>query len=80
MADKSIISQMTQLSTVIIFFAAIERVFEILDEEEKYLMLKNPVKIENVKEMLHLEHVNFGYGENSTLIEDLNAKVKVVRW
>ncbi len=49
------LSQMTQLSTVIqSSFAAIERVFEILDEEEEIPDVENPVKIENVKGMLHL--------------------------
>ena len=71
------LSQMTQLSTVIqSSFAAIERVFEILDEEEEIPDVENPVKIENVKGNVTFEHVNFGYGENSTLIEDLNAEVK----
>ncbi len=77
MADKS--ATFTNDSVIYsntIFFAAIERVFEILDEEEEIPDVENPVKIENVKGNVTFEHVNFGYGENSTLIEDLNAEVK----
>ncbi|MCC0635081.1 MULTISPECIES: ABC transporter ATP-binding protein [unclassified Clostridioides] len=71
------LSQMTQLSTVIqSSFAAIERVFEILDEEEETPDVENPVKIENVQGNVTFEHVNFGYGESETLIEDLNVEIK----
>lgn len=71
------LSQMTQLSTVIqSSFAAIERVFEILDEEEEIPDVENPVKIENVQGNVTFEHVNFGYGESETLIEDLNVEIK----
>ncbi|MGO1044744.1 ABC transporter ATP-binding protein [Clostridioides difficile] len=71
------LSQMTQLSTVIqSSFAAIERVFEILDEEEEIPDIENPVKIENVQGNVTFEHVNFGYGESETLIEDLNVEIK----
>nr|UWI49413.1 ABC transporter ATP-binding protein/permease [Clostridioides difficile] len=71
------LSQMTQLSTVIqSSFAAIERVFEILDEEEEISDIENPVKIENVQGNVTFEHVNFGYGESETLIEDLNVEIK----
>lgn len=71
------LSQMTQLSTVIqSSFAAIERVFEILDEEEEIPDAENSIKIEVVKGNVTFEHVNFGYGEDATLIEDLNAEIK----
>ncbi|MCC0631301.1 ABC transporter ATP-binding protein [Clostridioides sp. ZZV15-6388] len=71
------LSQMTQLSTVIqSSFAAIERVFEILDEEEEIPDVENPIKIENVQGNVTFEHVNFGYGESETLIEDLNVEIK----
>lgn len=71
------LSQMTQLSSVIqSAYAAVNRVVEILDEEE---MSKDPEKKVNVnllKGNVNFEHVKFGYSDDNILIEDLNAEVK----
>ncbi|SFB10778.1 ATP-binding cassette, subfamily B, multidrug efflux pump [Clostridium frigidicarnis] len=71
------LSQMTQLSAAIqSAFAAVERVFEILDEEEESKDIENPVKLENVRGDVTFDHVKFGYAEDKILIEDLSAEIK----
>ncbi|MEG1482318.1 ABC transporter ATP-binding protein [Clostridium sp.] len=71
------LSQMTQLSSTIqSAFAAVERVFEILDEKEESKDPINPVKIEKVKGDVTFENVKFGYSDDKILIENLSANIK----
>ncbi|MBN1057563.1 ABC transporter ATP-binding protein [Clostridium botulinum] len=71
------LSQVTQLSSAIqAAFAAIERVFEILDEEEQIPDKENFKKLSNPKGNVSFEHVKFGYSEDKPLITDLNAEIK----
>ncbi len=71
------LTQVTQLSSAIqSAFAAIERVFEILNEEEQIPDKKDSIKIENPKGNVTFEHVKFGYFEDKPLIKDLNVEVK----
>jgi len=71
------LSQVTQLSSSIqAAFAAAERVFEILDEEEEIPDKINSLKIENPRGNVTFEHVKFGYNKDEILIEDLSADIK----
>ncbi len=71
------LTQVTQLSSAIqSAFAAAERVFEFLEEEEEVSDAQNTVKLTDVKGNVTFEHVKFGYKEGATLIEDLNVEVK----
>ena len=71
------LTQVTQLSSAIqSAFAAIERVFEILNEEEQIPDKEDSIKVENPKGNVTFEHVKFGYFEDKPLIKDLNVEVK----
>lgn len=71
------LSQVTQLSSTIqSAVAAINRVFEMLDEEEEIHDRKDTVKLENPKGNVTFEHVKFGYNKDKPLIKDLNVEVK----
>lgn len=71
------LSQVTQLSSAIqSAFAAVERVFEFLEEEEESKDKEPSVKLENPKGNVTFEHVKFGYSKDKPLIKDLNAEIK----
>ncbi|MGG7078169.1 ABC transporter ATP-binding protein [Clostridium sardiniense] len=71
------LSQITQLSSTIqSAFAAMERVFEILNEKEETPDPVNSVKIKELRGDVTFEHVKFGYNDDKILINDLNAEVK----
>ena len=71
------LTQVTQLSSAIqSAFAAAERVFEFLEEEEEVSDAENTAKLTDVKGNVTFEHVKFGYKEGATLIKDLNLEVK----
>ncbi|MBZ9621920.1 ABC transporter ATP-binding protein/permease [Clostridium sp. FP2] len=71
------ISEVTQLSAAIqSAFAAIERVFEILDEKEEIPDKVDFIKLENSLGNVTFEHVKFGYNDDEVLIEDLSAEIK----
>lgn len=55
--------------------AASERVFEFLGEEEEEQFAKNPVSTEHIQGAVTFEHVNFGYKEGQTIINDFSADV-----
>lgn len=70
------LSQITQLSSTIqSAFAAMERVFEILNEKEETPDPVNSVKIKELRGDVTFEHVKFGYNDDKILINDLNAEV-----
>ncbi|MDU5510472.1 ABC transporter ATP-binding protein [Enterococcus gilvus] len=57
-------------------FAALERIFEILDqEEEKEDAIHIPVP-ETLRGEVNFKHVSFGYSSDRLLMEDVNFKVK----
>lgn len=56
--------------------AASERVFEFLAEDEEDQTVSNPVDINSVEGNIEFEHVNFGYKENKTIVNDFSIKVK----
>ncbi|MDD2376316.1 MAG: ABC transporter ATP-binding protein [Clostridia bacterium] len=56
--------------------ASAERVFEILDEEEESLDVKNPIKLEKVKGNIVCDDVEFSYNKNEKLIENWSLNVK----
>ena len=71
------ISQITQLSAAIqSAVAAIERVFEILDEKEESPDKVDFIKLENPCGNVTFQHVKFAYNEDNSLIEDLSAEIK----
>ncbi len=71
------LSQVTQLSSAIqSAFAAVDRVFEILNEEEEISDKEDSIKLENPRGNVIFEHVKFGYSDDKLLIKDLSAEVK----
>ena len=56
--------------------ASAERVFELLDETEEIQKGKDAKTLENVKGEIIFNNVNFGYKENTPLIENMNLHVK----
>lgn len=71
------LSQVTQLSSAIqSAFAAVDRVFEFLNEEEQLEDKENSIKLDKPKGNVSFEHVRFGYSDDKILIEDLNVEVK----
>lgn len=56
--------------------ASAERVFEVLDEEEEIPDKNNPVQMNNLKGNVRFDHVDFGYKEDVTLINNMNIDVK----
>ncbi len=56
--------------------ASAERVFELLDEKEQVLEIKNPEIIKSPLGAVRFEHVKFGYSDDKILIEDMNIDVK----
>ncbi|MDT2429017.1 ABC transporter ATP-binding protein [Enterococcus avium] len=57
-------------------FAALERIFEILDQEEEVEEVLNLSVPENVRGEVSFKHVAFGYSPDKLLMEDVNFKVK----
>lgn len=56
--------------------AAAERIFEFLEEAEEVEDVLNPVSIDKIKSRIEFKHVNFGYTQDKTIINDFSAKVK----
>ena len=57
-------------------FAALERIFEILDQEEEVEEVLNLSVPENVRGEVAFKHGAFGYSPDKLLMEDVNFKVK----
>lgn len=57
-------------------FAALERIFELLDQEEEQEEILNVSVPENVRGEVAFKHVAFGYTPDRMLMEDVNFKVK----
>lgn len=71
------ISQLANLmNTIQSTIASAERVFEVIDEEEmKNTKANRPVEKDS-KNLVELEHVQFGYDDNELLMKDYNLAVK----
>ena len=76
---KNFTQPITQIAQVInqvqSMAAASERVFEFLEEEEEDQFAKNPVHPENIQGAVQFDHVNFGYKEDQTIINDFSVNV-----
>lgn len=71
------INQIAQVSAMLqSMVAAAERVFEFLEEKEEIQDVKNPKTTEGLKGNITFDHVQFGYDENRTIINDFSAKIK----
>lgn len=69
--------QIAQVTTMMqSMMAAVERVFEFLEEEEEDQVTENAISIDNVDGVVEFEHVRFGYNEERIIINDFNAHVK----
>jgi len=55
--------------------AAVERVFEFLEEEEEDQVSENAASIEGIQGAVEFEHVQFGYNEDQIIIHDFNAHI-----
>ncbi|MGL4772659.1 MAG: ABC transporter ATP-binding protein [Clostridium sp.] len=70
------LSQVTQLSSAIqSAFAAVERVFEFLEEEEEEKDKEVTIEIKEPKGNVSFENVSFGYSKDKPLINDLSFNV-----
>ncbi|MEG1892401.1 MAG: ABC transporter ATP-binding protein [Bacilli bacterium] len=71
------IGQLAQVSSMLqSSVAAAERVFLLLNEEEEKVNNTEKVEISKIKGKVEFKHVNFGYDEGKTIINDLNAVAK----
>ena len=71
------LSQVTQLSSTIqSAFASIERVAEILNEEEEVPDSKTSVRLHNPRGNVSFQDVKFGYDDDNMLIKGLSAEIK----
>ena len=71
------IAQLAQISSALqTTVAASERVFEFLEEKEETKDSKLDINLEKVKGNVEFKHVEFGYDEDKTIINDFSFKVK----
>lgn len=56
--------------------ASVERIYEMLDEEEISAEPERPDVVENAKGEVEFQSVQFGYSPNKLLMENINFKVK----
>ncbi|MDO7906405.1 ABC transporter ATP-binding protein [Paenibacillus sp. JX-17] len=71
------ITQAANISNIIqSTIASAERVFELLDEEEEVAEVSSPARLTSPAGAVGFHHVQFGYKEGETLIEDMNVNVR----
>ena len=71
------ITQLAQVGNMMQTTAAsAERVFEFLEEEEEVEVEKDVVPVDTLAGNVTFEHVNFGYNEDQTIINDFSVNVK----
>lgn len=71
------LGQIAQISNIMqSTFAAAERVFEFLDEDEEEQTAPNAVNPEKLAGNVEFKDVKFGYSEDKIVINDFSAKVK----
>lgn len=56
--------------------AAAERVFEFLEQPEEIETAKSEIDTSKIKGNVEFKHVNFGYDEDKTIINDFSANIK----
>lgn len=56
--------------------AAAERVFEFLEQPEEIETAKGEIETSKIKGNVEFKHVNFGYDEDKTIINDFSANIK----
>ena len=56
--------------------AAVERVFEFLEEQEEDQITEHAISVNQVKGIVDFQHVAFGYNPEQIIIKDFNAHVK----
>jgi ABC-type multidrug transport system, ATPase and permease components len=70
---------MTQISYILNMLqsavASVERVFELLDEEEEVPDRQNSKQLESAKGEVAFEHVKFGYRDDAVLMKDINIQL-----
>ena len=70
------IQQLAQVTNMMqSMVAAVERVFEFLEEEEEDQITENAVPINDVKGIVDFKNVRFGYNPDQIIIKDFNAHV-----
>ena len=71
------IAQIAQISNMLqSMFAASERVFEFLDEEEEKEKNKKFIPTNKIEGSVEFKNVKFGYNQDKIIINDFSAKVK----
>lgn len=71
------ISQVANISNILQQTAAsAERVFEFLEEDEEITETSDPIKLKTVDGKVTFNHVNFGYNEDETIINDFSVDIK----
>lgn len=70
------IQQIAQVTNMMqSMMAAVERVFEFLNEEEEDQITENAAAMDAISGVVDFEHVKFGYNEDQVIIHDFNAHV-----
>ena len=71
------INQIAQISSMLqAMVAAAERVFEFLEQLEEIETAKGEIDTSKIKGNVEFKHVNFGYDEDKTIINDFSANIK----
>ena len=71
------INQIAQISSMLqAMVAAAERVFEFLEQPEEIETAKGELDTSKIKGNVEFKHVNFGYDEDKTIINDFSANIK----
>ena len=71
------INQIAQISSMLqAMVAAAERVFEFLEQPEEIETANVEIDTSKIKGNVEFKHVNFGYDEDKTIINDFSANIK----
>lgn len=71
------INQIAQISSMLqAMVAAAERVFEFLEQPEEIETAKGEIDTSKIKGNVEFKHVNFGYDEDKTIINDFSSNIK----
>lgn len=71
------INQIAQISSMLqAMVAAAERVFEFLEQPEEIETAKGEIDTSKIKGNVEFKHVDFGYDEDKTIINDFSANIK----
>ena len=71
------INQIAQISSMLqAMVAAAERVFEFLEQPEEIETAMGEIDTSKIKGNVEFKHVNFGYDEDKTIINDFSANIK----